>query len=339
MPCSPPRHGRRRTPVWWLVAAAALAGVVPAQALTPAEVFAKVSPSVWRIRTYDTDGLALGGGSAVVVAKDTLVTNCHVLKRAGRFVVAREGASFTGTLVLWDSERDICQVQAQNLGAPAVAIGDTSRLVVGQSVYAVGAPLGLELTLSAGLVSSLRGSGGRLAAIQTSAPISPGSSGGGLFDDEGRLVGITTASLVGTNSQNLNFAIPIDFWRELPERHQAALERGRPAGGTLAAASAAPAAATAAPTLRDPIPFLNEKRQRSLRTTHLDAQPPKACAISDNGHYGCAQGTHPTDRSLPTDPQQRALAVCARFAAKPCLIYVIDNEVVYRAPPADGGGR
>lgn len=89
--------------------------------------------------------------------------------------------------MLWDSERDVCQVQVQNLGTPAVATGDTSRLVVGQNVYAVGAPLGLELTLSAGLVSSLRGSSGRLAAIQTSAPISPGSSGGGLFDDEGRL--------------------------------------------------------------------------------------------------------------------------------------------------------
>ena len=63
------------------------------------------------------------------------------------------------------------------------------------------------------------------------------------------------------------------------------------------------------------------------------------CAISDKGHYGCAQGTPPVDRSQPTDPQQRALALSACFAGKPCLIYVIDNEVVYRAPPVDGGGR
>jgi serine protease Do len=77
-------------------------------------------------------------------------------------------------------------------------------LEIGEKLYSIGAPLGLELTLSDGLLSAKRAlSGSHL--IQTTAPISPGSSGGGLFDAYGNLVGITTFLL--KNSENLNFAI------------------------------------------------------------------------------------------------------------------------------------
>ena len=58
---------------------------------------------------------------------------------------------------------------------------------------------------------------------------------------------------------------------------------------------------------------------------------PKACAISDNGHFGCAWGTSPRDRTMPTDPQQRALILCARYAGKSCFVYVVDDQVVYRS--------
>ena len=175
---------------------ALLSMAASAHALTPAEVFEKVSPSVWRIRTYDKEGLALGQGSAVVVGPETLVTNCHVLRKADRFVVGRDNTSSAGRLELWDTERDVCQVRARNLNAPAVELGDVAGLVVGQNVYALGSPLGLELTLSAGLVSALRGDDERrIVMIQTTAPISPGSSGGGLFDDRGRLIGLTTVAL------------------------------------------------------------------------------------------------------------------------------------------------
>lgn len=197
-----------------------LAAAQGANALTPAEVFAKVSPSVWRIRTFDKDGVALATGSAVVVGAERLVTNCHVLRAADRFVVARDKVSLPGTLELWDTARDLCRVKAAIGNVPAVGLADSGQLLVGQDVYALGSPHGLELTLSAGLVAGLRrDTAERLTMIQTSAPISPGSSGGGLFDTQGRLVGVTTMISTARDAQNLNFAVPAEWVRELPQRH------------------------------------------------------------------------------------------------------------------------
>ena len=324
-------------------ALAALASAPAARALTPAEVFAKVSDSVWLVRTYDKEGLALGLGSAVVIASDTLVTNCHVLRKAARFTATHEKTVLEGTLELWDPPRDICQFKVRDLKAPAVTMGNTDQLVVGQSVFAIGNPKGLELTLSSGLVSSLRhDEQQRLSHIQTSAPISPGSSGGGLFDDEGRLIGITSSGVVGDGVQNLNFARPVDYVRELPARHAAAQAKRTVAAASAAApsiaAASAPTAVTApqpAPTLAltDRVPFLDDTRQARYQSFLQRTTPPRACAISDNGHFGCANGMRPKDPSLPADPKERALQNCANFAGKPCTLYVIDNTVVYKPGP------
>jgi S1-C subfamily serine protease len=94
------------------------------------------------------------------------------------------------------------------LTAPAVALGTVETLKTGQKVYAIGAPQGLDLTISDGIVSALRMlPQGKV--IQTTAPISPGSSGGGLFDAYGKLVGIMTFQ--HRTGQNLNFAVPADW--------------------------------------------------------------------------------------------------------------------------------
>lgn len=142
--------------VVWFAGALLLAAAGNAAALTPAEVYALVSPSVWRVVTYDADGLPLGQGSAVVVGADTLVTNCHVLSRSKRVAVRREKVSVDARLELWDAQRDLCQLHAVGLLAPAVRIAPTASVIVGENVYAIGNPRGLELTMSAGLVSSLR---------------------------------------------------------------------------------------------------------------------------------------------------------------------------------------
>jgi tetratricopeptide (TPR) repeat protein len=95
--------------------------------------------------------------------------------------------------------------------------GNTSRLKVGARVYAIGAPKGLELTLSEGIISSLREvDGGQY--LQISAPISPGSSGGVMFDEEGQLIGLPTFYVA--EGQQLNFAVPVEWITELPERHK-----------------------------------------------------------------------------------------------------------------------
>ena len=98
----------------------------------------------------------------------------------------------------------------EGLPAPPVQMGGLDTVTVGQRVYSVGSPRGLELTIAEGLVSGLRQEDGiPLPVIQTSAPLSPGSSGGGLFDEYGRVIGITTKGLI--DSQNLNFAMPVEL--------------------------------------------------------------------------------------------------------------------------------
>ena len=226
------------------VAAVTTLAAASAAAMSPADVFALVAPSVWRVQTLDADGLLLGQGSAVVVAPGQLVTNCHVLARARKVQLRREGsaAAVPARLVLWDVQRDLCQLEAQGLPAPAVALAPKLGAAVGQPAYAIGHPKGLDLTMSAGLVSSFRrNEAGQLVLVQTSAAISGGSSGGGLFNEQGELLGLTTIASVGGDAQNLNFAIPADWIRDLPRRHTAAraAEAARPAALAVPAVPAA----------------------------------------------------------------------------------------------------
>lgn len=233
---------RARAAPW--LAAVALLGLTAwqrAAALTPAEVFAQVSPSVWRVQTLDRDGLLLGQGSGVVVAPGQMVTNCHVLAHARQVQVRRDGRDVArpARLVLWDVQRDLCQLYVAGLDAPAVARGRSADTAIGQPAYAIGHPRGLDLTMSAGLVSSFRrNAAGQLVLLQTSAAVSGGSSGGGLFNEQGELIGLTTiASTTGT-AQNLNFAIPADWIGDLPRRHAAA--RAAEASGHPVPAASAP---------------------------------------------------------------------------------------------------
>lgn len=201
-----------------------------ALALTPAQVFDRASPSVWVVKTYDAAERPLALGSAVVVKRGELVTNCHVLAKAKYVRVRRKNVIYEASLEYADVWRDMCLLKVENFDAPAVAIRPKADLKVGERVFAIGNPVGLEVTLSDGLISGLRPMQGKFAAhgvdelIQTTAPISPGSSGGGLFDSEGRLVGITALGSVFV-LQNLNFALPTDWIAEVPARAKAALDK------------------------------------------------------------------------------------------------------------------
>ncbi|HWH84780.1 MAG TPA: serine protease [Burkholderiaceae bacterium] len=230
-----------------------------AHALSAAELYARLVPSVWVVRTFDKDGLPLSQGSAVVVGAQSLVTNCHVLRKAKRVEVTHEKTTWPASLEFWDTAHDICQVKAPGISAPPVPLGDANTLVVGQPVYALGSPAGMELTLSAGIVSALRHDDARgLIAIQTSAAISHGSSGGGLFDEQGQLIGIT-AAFIGGDAQNLNLAVPVEMVRELPQRHAAAQQAKlnaalTPPSGTAGGAVAPPPAAPKSVSAVGPAP-------------------------------------------------------------------------------------
>lgn len=186
-------------------------------ALSPDQVFNKASPAVVVIEVYDAKDKSLGLGSGVVIGSDEVITNCHVAKmKGGKVLRVRRGkVKYGATLHFADPSRDLCQLTVPNLPIQPIERSSTQQLRVGQRVFAIGAPLGLDLTLSEGLISSLRFLEGA-QYIQTSAAISHGSSGGGLFDDNGRLVGVTTFYL--KDSQSLNFALPVDWIAELPMR-------------------------------------------------------------------------------------------------------------------------
>jgi S1-C subfamily serine protease len=203
-----------------LAASASHAQAVP----SPEALYRQLAPSVWMVRAYDAQGRPTGSGSAVIIGAGMLLTNCHVVARSQSISVSNDGVTRDALLQYVDPQRDMCQLIARDLDAPAVALADSDQLAIGQKVYTLGHPLGLaDQTFSDGMVSALpRGPQSReVLRIQTTAPISPGSSGGGLFDAQGRLVGLTTWQM--RMGQNINFAIPVNWARDLAERSEALL--------------------------------------------------------------------------------------------------------------------
>jgi S1-C subfamily serine protease len=186
------------------------------QTIAPAELYKKLERSVFVVGAARSAGDArardIMQGSAVAISEHLLLTNCHVVRDRPVIVILQQEVSHRAKLVAADNASDRCVIESDGPAlVPVAGVRPFADLAVGERVFAIGAPRALERTLTEGLVSGLRPGEGR-NLIQTSAPLSPGSSGGGLFDERGNLLGITTlASLPG--SQNLNFAIAAsDFW-------------------------------------------------------------------------------------------------------------------------------
>ena len=186
------------------------------QALSPAEIYKKVERSVYVVLVTnslaDAKARSIGQGSAVAITEHLLLTNCHVVKDRRLIAIVQGTTHADAKLVAADVQSDRCVIKVDDLNlTPIGGIRGYDGLAVGERVFAVGAPQSFERTLSEGLISGLRQT--RLGnTIQTSAPISPGSSGGGLFDERGNLIGLTTAILLNY-SQNINFAVSAsDFW-------------------------------------------------------------------------------------------------------------------------------
>lgn len=177
--------------------------------LSPAEIAERALPSVVRI---ETDRGQIGSGF-VVAPGGRIVTNAHVIRDATRARVRlADGRVFEDVALLdHDLEHDLAMlvIDADGLRPLPLARG---KLRVGSRVVVIGNPQGLDSTVSDGLLSGTRRDA-RGETLQISAPISPGSSGGPVFDEHGRVIGVSTKIL--NSGQNLNFAMPIRYVAEL----------------------------------------------------------------------------------------------------------------------------
>lgn len=194
-----------------LAAAPAPAEQASAREYSPSELFARSAPAVVSIK-IDHGGYHSGGTGFFVDADGTIATNHHVIEGAGKVRVAL----FDGTeldrveLLTSDEQVDLAllRVDPKQLPTPPIVVelGDSEAIEVGEPVSVIGNPLGLDHTLTNGIVSARRIYEGE-RFIQMSAPISPGNSGGPVFDSHGRVIGVSVAHLIG--GQNLNLAVPI----------------------------------------------------------------------------------------------------------------------------------
>jgi len=186
----------------------------PAGAKDVMTVARETGPAVVLIQTYFADEL-LGLGSGFIVDEaGTIVTNYHVIQYSDEaWVYLIDGTELEVEGVLdYDEEQDIAVIKVKGRDLPALKLGDSDSIGVGEQVVAIGNPRGLENTVSDGIVSARRTFEGYekdVHFIQLTAPISPGSSGGALFDTSSAVIGMTTASY--RESQNLNFAVPVNL--------------------------------------------------------------------------------------------------------------------------------
>ena len=177
---------------------------------SPAEITARSTPAIVTVRTGD------GLGTGFVVRKDGWVaTNFHVVRGATTVtVVFSDHREFPVVEIMNANplhDLVILRIDAKNL--PVLPIGDSDQVRPGDSVLAIGHPLGLEDTVSNGLISAVREVHSGLQLLQISAPIAPGSSGGPLFNDRGEVIGVATA--ISTSGQNLNFGWPSKYVTDL----------------------------------------------------------------------------------------------------------------------------
>jgi len=180
------------------------------------KLFKEVERSVYIIlAAASADNLRAGEdvsqGSAVAISESLVLTNCHVIEDAKAIVLVSADTHYPATLRATGKVEDSCVLEVGVGLSPISALRRYKSLKIGETVYSIGSPVGLSNTLGEGIVSGLR-IHEATHYVQTSAPISSGSSGGGLFDAAGNLVGITTFHL--KNTQNLNFAISAEeFWK------------------------------------------------------------------------------------------------------------------------------
>ena len=210
------------------------------------QLIARIQPAVVTIIIFDRSGRVIGNGSGFFInPRGHLVSNYHVLSGGAKAEIKTfEGHRYPINLILAaDPKLDLIKVTAAlPAGPPAYLSISPTRPRLGERVIVLGSPLGLEQTVSDGMVSGIRRLPGLGEVVQISAPISPGSSGGPVLNLKGEVLGVALGFL--SRGQNLNFAIPGNLILALPEDSPKPLEGLNQEGG----ASGLPPPATGFPS-------------------------------------------------------------------------------------------
>jgi putative serine protease PepD len=215
-------------------------------------ISALVTPSVVSISVKTTNGGGTGSGSIYKTSASSsyIITNNHVVESAvtsGTITVEfADGSEIAATIVGRDRMYDIAVLQVKKGNLPAIALGDSSKISVGDEVLAIGSPLGLANTVTQGIISALNrpvtagttDSTSYVNAIQTDAAINPGNSGGALVDAQGRIIGVNSAIATLTSggtsgSIGLGFSIPINEAKRVVDEIIATGKSTRPVMGVV----------------------------------------------------------------------------------------------------------
>lgn len=188
--------------------------------LTAQEIYRQVNPAVVLVLSDLGDGSASVGTGVLFTTDGYLITNYHVVEGGQACTVALDsGRSYEARYVAGDADSDLAVLKVDGAGLPAAVFGDSDRLTVGDKVYAIGNPLGVELrgTLTDGIVSAIDRDvsvdGRTMTLLQTNAALNSGNSGGPLINEYGQVVGINTIKMTSRYSsvEGLGFAIPTSY--------------------------------------------------------------------------------------------------------------------------------
>jgi len=189
----------------------------PQQKRSAEKIFEEFSRAVVLIGGETKDGDFAFGSGFVISPSGLIVTNFHVIKDMHKLVVAllaKNPQLFDVNLIVAKDEfKDIAILKIDGKNLPYVILGNSDLVKVGQKVFAIGNPEGYTNTISDGIISQIREFYPGIKSFQITNPISQGSSGGPLFNENGEVIGITY--LMNLYGQNLNFAIPINYVKEL----------------------------------------------------------------------------------------------------------------------------
>lgn len=174
---------------------------------TPQKIAKDSFPSVVMLLMVDKNDQPICLGSGFFVQENIIATNLHVIEGAtkgyGKLIGVKDKFEIMGVVGV-DKEYDLALLMTKDVKAPSLSLTDSTQVTIGDEIYVVGNPLGLEGTFSQGIVSGVR-KDDKYSFLQITAPISPGSSGGPVLNNQGKVIGVAFAGF--DDGQNLNFAI------------------------------------------------------------------------------------------------------------------------------------